>query len=353
MSTCERVADPQNPPGTPRNLMKTQARPVAVIGGAGFIGLHVCRELRRRDIEPWIVDTHPHLERSREAARAVAGAVCPANVRDEGEVARAISGSGITLVINLATVSVRYSLREPHLSAANLIAVGSAVPLACVAAGVVRYVYVSSSDIYGEAVDGPLRESNLPHPRTIYGAGKLAGEHCAAVIGIRHGLEITIVRPFNVYGPGCHIGGTAGEAIPRWIAQVARGESLTIHGDGAQTRDYTFVEDIARGIVDAALSNAAANSGPINLCSGVERSVLDIARAVAQFDATKQVPMPVGGAPRPCDLRRQVGCAARAQSTLRWEPRVSWEEGLRRTREDVLARLAGGEWADVPEKTWT
>lgn len=329
-------------------------RPVAVVGGAGFIGLRVCRELRARGFVPWVLDTFRHGTESRRAAQDIAGAVARVDAREVEPVASAIKGQSIPILINLATVSVRESLGDPCRAAANISAIGAAVPEACALAGVGRYVYVSSSEVYGEAAEGPLHESCVPRPCTVYGAAKLAGEHYAEVTRLRHGLEVVIVRPFNAYGPGAHIGGAAGEAIPRWIAQAARGDALTIHGDGQQTRDYTCVEDLARGIVDAALSDATVNTGPINLCSGVERSALSVARDVAGLAERDPMKRAVGptGQPRPCDLRRQVGSAARAATLLGWSLRVSWEDGLRRTREDVLARLAAGESADVPERTW-
>lgn len=315
--------------------------PIAVIGGAGFIGLHVCRELRARGAIPWVFDDFRHGPMSEAAAREVAGDVVLLDARLP--FAEVLAPQGFATVINLATVSIRACLRDPNTGMRDLAAIGVAVPLACARAGVRRYVYVSSSEVYGEATCGPLRETDCPRPAGVYGAGKLLGEHAADAARIAGQVpEVVIVRPFNAYGPGCHVvGEDAVEAIPRWIMQAARGEKLTIHGDGQQTRDYTYIEDLARGVVDAALSEAAANTGPINLCGGIERSVAAIAREVVGV---------VGGAAtrfereygpdRPGQLRRQVGSAARAATLLGWSPRVPWSEGLRRTRENVLARIA-------------
>lgn len=352
------------------NVNDLLQRPVAVIGGAGFVGLHVCRDLLSRGAAVMVADAFMHGERSRQAAAALPAAVgqlrvveCDARTYDP----LVMLARGHDLVINLATVCVRDCLADPVLNGRAVWDLGAAPPFAVAMAGSRRYVYVSSSEVYGEAVAGPLHEGCLPRPQTAYGAAKLAGEHMAEAARLQHGLDVIVVRPFNAYGPGCHVGGVAGEAIPRWIAQAHRQQPVTVHGDGQQTRDFTFVTDLARGIVEAALSDAAVNTGPVNLCSGVEGTMIDIARdvidvvAMARLDAVPDHGQIVvqhetyemlRGAARPADLRRQVGCNARARVLIGWEPRVAWDEGLRLTRDDVLARLVAGEVADVPERTW-
>lgn len=335
--------------------------PVAVIGGAGFIGLHVCRDLLARGFSVMVADNFSHGSASRRAAEALTDRpgqlrVVDADARDLAMLTILLRGHDVA--INLATVCIRASLTDPTGVSADVNAIGAAVPFACARAGVRRYVYVSSSEIYGEATEGPLHEGSVPRPQTTYGAAKLAGEHYANSARLMHGIEVVVVRPFNAYGAGSHIAGVAGEAIPRWIAQIARGESLTVHGDGAQTRDFTYVTDLARGIVDAALCDAMVNTGPVNLCSGVEHSMLDVSLDIATMVGPVALargagmPRKAHGGSRPADLRRQVGSAARARAILGWEPRVSWGDGLDKTRADVLARVAAGE-NEVPERTWT
>jgi len=320
------------------------AKPVALVGGAGFLGLHVGRELKQHGASVRIVDEMCHGEASRIEAAKI-GEVRHADVRGYTKAIEVLNGCG--LVINLATLCVRRSLGSPVFAAEYIGALGSVVPFAAAKVGARRYVYVSSSEIYGEAIAGPLHEESLPRPQTAYGAAKLAGEHYATVARLTHGIEAVIVRPFNVYGPGCHIEGMAGEAIPRFVAQAHRGGPIRLHGDGLQTRDFTYVVDAARGIVGAALSDAVVNTGPVNLASGVERTIVSIAREIAtRFGVGVEC-----GAPRPCDLRRQVGCATRAQAILGWSPTVAWSDGLQRTVDDVLGRLHGAEM--IPEKTWT
>jgi len=255
---------------------------------------------------------------------------------------------GCDLAINLATTGIRCCALDPVGGAEAISAVGAVVPFACADAGVRRYVYVSSSEIYGEATEGPLHEGSVPRPQTTYGAAKLAGEHYAEAARLAHGIESVIVRPFNAYGPGCHLRDPAAELIARALRLAQTGVPVEIHGDGLQTRDFCHVDDLARGIVDAALHPAATNTGPINLCSGVERTVLSVDRDVIaclwQSEHTRMPPRAGQGEirhlpPRAGDLRRQVGCVARAATILGWSPRVAWENGLRGTVEAILTRL--------------
>lgn len=308
--------------------MDLSEQKVAVVGGAGFIGLHVCRELVKRGAVIEILDSFMYQDSYIEART-----ICETKIVDSravDPVREAIDGHG--LVLNLATVNVRESLIDPLRVAREVSEIGCAVPIAAVLARVKRYVYVSSSEIYGDTTDGPLHEGSLPRPQTTYGAAKLAGEHFAVWARMAHDLEVVVVRPFNAYGPGCHLSGSAAELIPRTIMSSRCNEPVQVRGSGHQTRDFTHVRDLARGIVEAAMSDDCVNTGPINLASGIERSVSDVVKCVAPEARVEHTD------PRPGDLRRQVGNAARAHAILGWSPEISWEIGLRETIDDVLRR---------------
>lgn len=235
-------------------------------------------------------------------------------------------------MINLATINVREAVFRPAAVCSEITALGSVPPYACAQAGIKRYVYIASSEIYGDATESALNEQSLPRPKTTYGAGKLAGEHAAAAARASLGLDTIVVRPFNAYGPGCHLEGIASELIARTILRNCRKEPILIHGSGTQTRDYTHVHDLARGIVDAAVCDALVGTGPINLASGIERSVTEIVTELAPNGMIEH------GEPRPGDLTRQVGNASRAATILGWSPKIPWEIGLEETIQDVLRR---------------
>lgn len=294
---------------------------VAVLGGAGFIGLHVSRELVARGAKIEIIDICKH-PGSQEAAKEIA--------RTQVLDVTKIPFVKYDLVINLATVSVREAISSPVAAARAINEIGCYVPYAVSDWGSRRYAYVSSSEIYGDAYNGPLGENSLPMPKTTYGVAKLAGEHYTRCV--RGSVETIVIRPFNAYGPGCHLHGNAAELIPRLILKHASGEPVTVFGSGTQTRDFTHVRDIARGIVDAAACDAFVNTGPVNLASGIERSINEIVSDVVPNAAVQH------GPDRPGDLQRQVGNASRAATILGWSPTIDWEDGIQETIEDVLRR---------------
>lgn len=118
-------------------------------------------------------------------------------------------------------------------------------------ANIERFIQVSSSEVYGPAQTVPMNEGHPTAPTTVYGASKLAGESHALAMHRSWQLPVTVVRPFNTFGPRCHHEGDAGEVIPRFVLRALAGEALIVFGEGTQTRDFTYVADTARGIADA------------------------------------------------------------------------------------------------------
>jgi UDP-glucose 4-epimerase len=121
------------------------------------------------------------------------------------------------------------------------------------AAGVKRFVYVSSSEVYGTSRSVPMTEHHPTFPSNAYGASKLAGEAYARAHFLSYGLPTVVVRPFNTYGPRCHHEGDSGEVIPKFLLRAQAGCPLVIFGDGEQTRDFTYVTDIVQGILRAGI----------------------------------------------------------------------------------------------------
>jgi UDP-glucose 4-epimerase len=333
-----------------------------VTGGAGFIGSELTAQLAAEGRAARVLDDlatgrrenlAPLLEPAVESAGAtVAGRVelLVGDVRDETTLRLALDG--VDEVYHLACLGLRRSLGHPEESH-DVNATGTLRLLAAARrAGVRRFVHVSSSEVYGDPLaaaapgsgvgGGRLRASDAlaidedhpTRPTTAYGAAKLAGEAYARAWHRVYGLPVVIVRPFNAYGPRSHHEGDAGEVVPRFLVRALAGEPLVVFGDGLQTRDFTHVRDVARGLRLAAACDVAVGQ-TLNLGSGREVEVLELARLVRELCGRPELPI-VHAQPRPGDLRRLRADSRRAQRLLGWEPSVGWRDGLR----ELAASLA-------------
>jgi UDP-glucose 4-epimerase len=298
------------------------SRSCVVTGGAGFIGSHVVEALVRAGARVVAVDD---LSVGRPENLAGGATLVQADVRDEAALRAAFEGADF--VFHLAVACLRLSFRDPeHVHDVN--ATGTLRALrAARAARARRFVYVSSSEVYGSA-RGLLREEGTLAPTTVYGASKAAGELYAIGFSTSEGLPVTIVRPFNTYGPRSHAAGASGEVIPRFAACVLAGERPLIFGDGSQTRDFTYVDDTARGIVLAGAAPQAVGA-TINLARGRAVSVATVGRLVARACGRPELEPSLGPA-RPADVISQHAAVDRARELLGYEAAIDIEDGLAR-----------------------
>src|SRR5216683_7368694 len=229
-----------------------------VTGGAGLIGSHVADLLASAGASDIVV--LDNLSRGRLDNLATARArgrvtLVDGDIRDRGLIARALDG--VDVVFHLAAIRITQCAEEPRL-ALEVLADGTYNVLeAAVAAGVKKVVAASSASVYGLADVFPTPESQHPyHNRTLYGAAKVFNEGLLRSFHEMYGLDYVALRYFNVYGPRMDIYGAYTEVLIRWMERIAAGQPPVIFGDGSQTMDFVFIEDIARANVLAAKSSA-------------------------------------------------------------------------------------------------
>ncbi len=197
-------------------------------------------------------------------------------------------------------------------------------------AGVHRVVLVSSGAVYGEQSAQPLREGVVPNPRSTYAVSKLAAEHYVRTIGALWGIETVALRVFNAYGPGQSLPAAHAPVIPRFLSQALGGGSLVVEGDGHNTRDYVYVDDVVDALTAAATAHDV-NRQVINVGSGHETSVRQLAAEVQKV--TRRHVEPIYNRTESGGVSRMCADISLAAQMLNFRPRVSLAEGLRVTLE--------------------
>lgn len=316
-------------------MTSSESKPrILITGGAGFIGSELTRQASG-SAHVIVVDNLINGKAENLAGLPAERAqLVAADIRDSATMSRLLAG--IDIVFHLACLGVRHSIHSPRENHdVNATATLDLLRLAR-AAGVTRFVYVSSSEVYGTARWAPMTEEHPTYPATVYGASKLAGECYTRAFFETYAYPTVVVRPFNAYGPRCHHEGDSGEVIPKFLLRSLAGQPMMIFGDGTQTRDFTFVSDTARGILQAGYTQAAIGQ-TINLGSGREISINQLASAIAAVTGYQQ-PNLVHIEPRPGDVLRLFADGARARDLLGFAPQVDFHQGLKQLRDWYLAQ---------------
>ena len=235
----------------------------------------------------------------------------------------------VDVVYHLAArVSVPESVLYPR--DYNNVNVGGTVALmeAVRDVGVRRIVLTSSGAVYGDQADQPLKETVIPNPRSPYAVSKLAAEYYVRTIGGLWGIETVSLRIFNAYGPGQHLPASHPPVVPHYLKQALRGGSLIAHGDGSQTRDYIYVDDVVSAMV-AASTAPNINNLVINVGSGIETAVRDLVRLV--LTVTNSKANVIYNAQTSGGVSRMKADLNLAKEKLRFQPSIKLEDGLRLT----------------------
>ena len=299
---------------------------VLVTGGAGFIGSHVVDGLLARGARVRVLDnlstgSLANLEPVRDRVQFVHG-----DVTDPAAVAAAMHGVAVVFH-QAALASVPRSVADP-LATHRACADGNLnVLLAARDAGARRLVYAASSSAYGDAARLPQREDDPTAPRSPYAAAKLAGEHYCAAFSAVYGLETVRLRYFNVFGPRQAPDSPYAAVIPRFLRALTAGRSPTVHGDGGQSRDFTYVADVVQANLLAAA--AAGVSGRVyNIAGGRRTTLLELVGHLNALLGTSLAP--VHTAARAGDVRHSQADISRAGHELGYRPTTDVPAGLAR-----------------------
>ena len=320
---------------------------VLVTGAAGFIGSHLCRRL--------VADGHSVVgldDLSESSADTLAASpeieFVQADLRDQAAVIAAARRC-TTIYHQGAKRSVPRSMDEPALFTEVNVGGTLNVLLAAREAGAV-VVSASSSSVYGDQSEFPLRESMAPRPRSPYAASKLATEIYCAGLWRSYGVPAVSLRYFNVYGPGQSPESEYAAVVPRFAVACMGGERPVIHGDGEQTRDFTYIDDVVEANLRAARAPEHSYGLAFNIGGGAEPTSVNRLLQLIAADVGV-TPDPVFEPSRAGDVRVTDSDTSLARDTFGYEPAIGIEEGLRRTVQafrDLDGRRAPGA-ASLPD----
>jgi len=307
---------------------------VLVTGGGGFIGSNLARRLLERGDDVRVLDNFSTGNRRNLADVADELEIVEGELRSYERVHNA--ARGVELVYHQGALpSVPRSVQDPLTTSAVNVEGTLNVLLAARDVGVRRVIFASSSSVYGNTGTLPRVESQFPDPISPYAVSKLAAERYCVSCARVYGLETVTLRYFNVFGPRQDPTSQYAAVVPRFIAAIDAGESVPIYGDGEQSRDFTYVDNVVEANVLAA--EAAEPSGHVlNVATGRPTTVNALAETIA--DALGKPVEKEYLPPRTGDVRDSWADVSEARRLLGWEPRIGLDEGLRLTAEALLAR---------------
>lgn len=319
---------------------------VLVTGGCGFIGTSLIRRLREvypgvriRVLDNLLTGTEADLssvapvERESRVRQVDSKAVqlVVGDVRDEKAVQEAVKGCS-AIVHFAANTGVGPSVEDPRLDMEVNVGGTFNVLEAARQEGVARMVFASSGAPAGE-VEPPIHEELPPHPVSPYGASKLAGEGYCSAYNKTFGIETVCLRFGNVYGPGS---GKKMSVVAKFIRQALSNETCVIYGDGAQTRDFLYIDDLVRAVEQALLRPVGGET--FQIATGTERTVGEMAEVLRECLANRGVDMEISHeSSRLGDVTRNFADISKAREVLEWAPETELADGLKKTTQWFFA----------------
>lgn len=303
-----------------------------VTGGAGFIGSHIVRALLEQRHAVRVLDNFSTGRRENLSGLDVE--VVDGDIRDSAAVEKAVAG--VDYVFHEAAfVSVPQSMADP-LTCFEINQRGTEVVLeGARKAGVRRVVLASSAAVYGDSTVMPLQEDTALYPFSPYAVSKRVNELYAAMYTRSFGLEVVALRYFNVYGPRQRPDSMYAAAVPIFASRLVDGKSVTIFGDGGQSRDLVYVGDVVRANLTAAQAPKVAGQ-VFNVCTGKETRVVDLVETLRGFfpSAEKAIFAPE----RPGDIYRSLGNPSKAEELLGFAAITNLHDGLKSVVDWMLAK---------------
>jgi UDP-glucose 4-epimerase len=298
-----------------------------VTGGGGFIGSHLVRNLLTKGHAVRILDNFTTGRRSNIAEVLADVELVEGDLQSYERVHNAVRSCDLVFHLG-ALPSVPRSIQDPLTSNATNVIGTLNVLLAARDEGVRRVVYASSSSVYGASEELPKREDMHPRPIAPYAVSKLAAEgYCRACHEV-YGLETVALRYFNVFGPGQDPTSQYAAVIPNFITAVLEGRSPIVHGDGEQSRDFTYIDNAVEANLLAAVADGVAGE-TFNIACGERTSLNTIVGGIARL-ADREVEV-VNTDPRPGDVPHSLASVSKAKEMLGYVPKVGFQEGLERT----------------------
>jgi UDP-glucose 4-epimerase len=309
------------------------ARKFLVTGGAGFIGSHIATALVERGDEVAVLDNLSTGRRENLAHLGDRVTLYEGCLLDRAKLEQALQGVEV-VYHQAALASVPRSVAKPLDTNAACVTGTLNVLDAARQAGVRRVVYAGSSSAYGDQPNMSKRETDLPSPLSPYAAAKLAGESYCKAFTATYGLETVVIRYFNVFGPRQDPNSEYSAVIPIFVTLMVKGERPTIYGDGKQSRDFTYIDNVVQGNL-AAADAADAVGRSINVACGQQATLLQLVAAINAVLNTRIEPRFAEA--RAGDVRESLADVTLARSVLDYEPQVDFDEGLRRSIEYYLS----------------